>query len=102
LDSWDSLNRNGFLLLDVRDAEEFSRGHVPGARNIPLPELRRRLPELSIGQEIRLYCGVGQRAYYASRLLLQNGFRVRNLSGGYQTFLSFQNAGLLKANEVEV
>jgi len=97
LADWESLGRNGFLLLDVRDAEEFADSHIPGARNIPLPELRRRLGELPANQSIWLYCGVGQRAYYASRLLQQHGFRVCNLPGGYQTYVSFRNAGMLES-----
>lgn len=93
--SWSKLNANGFLLLDVREADEYQQGHIPGAKNIPLGELRRRLSELPFDREIRLYCAGGQRAYYASRLLTQQGFRAQNLPGGYQTYLSFRDAGLL-------
>jgi rhodanese-related sulfurtransferase len=93
--SWNRLGSNGFLLLDVRDPDEYERGHIPAAKNIPLGELRRRLPELPHDREIRLYCAGGQRAYYASRLLAQHGFRAQNLPGGYQTYLSFRDAGLL-------
>jgi NADPH-dependent 2,4-dienoyl-CoA reductase/sulfur reductase-like enzyme/rhodanese-related sulfurtransferase len=94
--AWGTLRSNGALLLDVREPDEFESGHIPGARNIPLPELRQRLNELPASREIRLYCGVGQRAYYASRLLKQRGFRVQNLSGGYKTYLSYRNAGMFK------
>jgi NADPH-dependent 2,4-dienoyl-CoA reductase/sulfur reductase-like enzyme/rhodanese-related sulfurtransferase len=94
--AWESLNHNGYLLLDVRQPDEFRDGHIPGASNIPLPELRQRLAELPQEKEIHLYCGVGQRAYYASRLLTQHGFRVKNLPGGYKTYLSCRNAGLIK------
>jgi NADPH-dependent 2,4-dienoyl-CoA reductase/sulfur reductase-like enzyme/rhodanese-related sulfurtransferase len=93
---WESLNHNGYLLLDVRQPDEFREGHIPGASNIPLPELRGRLGELPREKEIRLYCGVGQRAYYASRVLAQHGFRVKNFPGGYRTYLSCRNAGLIK------
>ncbi|MEI6278790.1 MAG: FAD-dependent oxidoreductase [Verrucomicrobiae bacterium] len=71
----------GFL-LDVRDPEEFSGGHAPDALNIPLNALRSRLGELPRDREILVYCHSGQRAYYATRILLQNGFAARNLSGG--------------------
>jgi NADPH-dependent 2,4-dienoyl-CoA reductase/sulfur reductase-like enzyme/rhodanese-related sulfurtransferase len=94
---WSTLCSNGALLVDVREPDEFESGHIPGARNIPLPELRSRLNELPTSHEIRLYCGVGQRAYYASRLLKQRGFRVRNLSGGYKTYVSCRNAGMFKS-----
>jgi rhodanese-related sulfurtransferase len=39
-----------------------------------------------------VYCGVGQRAYYAVRFLLQRGFRAANLSGGYATYRALQAA----------
>ncbi len=55
---------------------------VPGAVNIPLPELRARLGELPRDREILVICRSGQRAYYATRILLQNGFKARNISGG--------------------
>jgi NADPH-dependent 2,4-dienoyl-CoA reductase/sulfur reductase-like enzyme/rhodanese-related sulfurtransferase len=95
LASWQKLGSNGFLLLDVRDSDEYAQGHISGAKSIPLTELRRRLPELPRDREIRLYCAGGQRAYYAARLLIQHGFRAQNLPGGYQTYLSFRHAGLL-------
>ena len=55
---------------------------VPGAVNIPLRQLRARLGELPRDREILVICRSGQRAYYATRILLQNGFKARNLSGG--------------------
>jgi NADPH-dependent 2,4-dienoyl-CoA reductase/sulfur reductase-like enzyme/rhodanese-related sulfurtransferase len=71
----------GFL-LDVRNPPELAVESVPGAVNIPLPQLRARLGELPKDQEIQVICRSAVRAYYATRILLQNGFRVRNLSGG--------------------
>ena len=77
---WNSI-RDEFL-LDVRNPEELAVEHVPGAVNIPLPQLRSRLGELPREREILVICRSGQRAYYATRILLQNGFKARNLSGG--------------------
>ncbi len=71
-------------VLDVRTREEFAAGHVPEAVNIPLDELRDRLAELPRDRQIVAYCQVGQRGYMATRLLLQKGFDVVNLSGGYR------------------
>ena len=73
--------RNGFL-LDVRNPPELAVESVPGALNIPLPELRARLDELPRDREISVICRSGQRAYYATRILMQNGFKVRNIAGG--------------------
>lgn len=73
-------------VLDVRTGAEFDRGHIQGAVNIPLDELRSRLAELSADREIWVVCGVGLRAYNATRILMQNGYNVKNLSGGMQTY----------------
>ncbi len=77
---WDSAEK-GFL-LDVRNPPELAVESVPGAVNIPLPELRGRLKELPKDREILVICRSAQRAYYATRILLQNGFKARNISGG--------------------
>lgn len=74
------------FLLDVRTPTEFAAGHMPGAINIPLDELRSRLSELPKNQEIAAYCKVGQRGYVATRILQQAGFSVVNVSGGYTTY----------------
>ncbi len=71
----------GFL-LDVRDAFELAVEAVPGAMNIPLSELRGRLGELPRDKEINVICRSGQRAFAATRILMQNGFKAKNISGG--------------------
>ena len=80
LSHWTALN--GRFLLDVREPMELAVEQVPGAANIPLPSLRQRLGELPHDREILVICRSGQRAYYATRILLQNGFNARILSGG--------------------
>jgi len=75
------------VLVDVRTAEEYAAGHIPGSVHIPVDELRDRLGELPRDKEIWVYCQVGQRGYYASRILAQKGFRVKNLSGGYRSYV---------------
>jgi NADPH-dependent 2,4-dienoyl-CoA reductase/sulfur reductase-like enzyme/rhodanese-related sulfurtransferase len=80
----------GYVLLDVRTSPEFDAGHIPGAVNVPVDELRRRLDELARDREIAAYCQVGQRGYLATRILLQAGFRAVNLGGGYKTYLMHQ------------
>lgn len=73
-------------MLDVRTPEEFSAGTIPGAKNIPVDELRGRLGELSKEKEYLVFCRVGLRGYLACRILAQNGFKSRNLTGGYITY----------------
>ena len=80
LSHWGSLD--GALLLDVRQPAELVVESVPGAINIPLPQLRTRLGELPRDREIHVICRSAQRAYYATRILLQNGFKAKNISGG--------------------
>ncbi len=71
-------------LLDVRTVREFETGHIDGAANIPVDEIRERLNEIPAGKRIDIYCEAGLRGYLASRILRQNGFNeVFNLSGGY-------------------
>jgi NADPH-dependent 2,4-dienoyl-CoA reductase/sulfur reductase-like enzyme/rhodanese-related sulfurtransferase len=76
-----STARDGFM-LDVRDPVELAVENVPEAVNIQLGELRSRLDELPRDKEINVFCRSGQRSYYATRILLQNGFKVRNITGG--------------------
>jgi NADPH-dependent 2,4-dienoyl-CoA reductase/sulfur reductase-like enzyme/rhodanese-related sulfurtransferase len=77
------------FLLDVRLPSEFSAGHIPGAVNIPVDDLRSRLSEIPTGRKIVTYCQVGQRGYLATRILLQAGFPAVNIGGGFKTFQLF-------------
>ena len=77
---WSSVD--GAFLLDVRNPPELAVESVAGAVNIPLPQLRARLGELPRDREIAVICRSAVRAYYATRILLQNGFKAKNISGG--------------------
>jgi NADPH-dependent 2,4-dienoyl-CoA reductase/sulfur reductase-like enzyme/rhodanese-related sulfurtransferase len=70
------------FLLDVREPVELTVEHVPGSVNIPLGQLRSRLDELPRDKEIHVICRSGQRAFTATRCLMQNGFDASVLSGG--------------------
>ena len=80
------LKDRDICLLDVRSDIERERGHIPGSKHIPLPELRQRYSELPKDQLIVTYCQSGQRSYNALRFLQQHGYTVKNLSGGYLTW----------------
>jgi NADPH-dependent 2,4-dienoyl-CoA reductase/sulfur reductase-like enzyme/rhodanese-related sulfurtransferase len=92
---WLELERTDALLLDVRDPAEFAAEPMPHAINLPLSQLRDRYAELPMDRDIWICCGVGQRAYYATRFLAQHGYRPRNLSGGYATYQALRAAGLV-------
>jgi len=84
--TWDEvgkLDKDDYILLDVRTEREFKRGHVEGAVNIPLDSLRDRIHELDKSKIIVTYCKVGIRGYIAERILTQKGFKVFNVTGGY-------------------
>ncbi|MFC1490085.1 FAD-dependent oxidoreductase [Candidatus Latescibacterota bacterium] len=78
------------FLLDVRTKFEFSAGTIPGAVNIAVDDLRDLLEELPKEKEILITCQVGLRGYLACRILKQHGFKCRNLSGGYKTYIDFE------------
>lgn len=77
---WNSLNSG--ILLDVREIAELSVDKVEGAIHIPLGQLRKRISELPPDKVINVFCRSGQRSYLATRILLQNGFDARTISGG--------------------
>lgn len=90
----DTMNKDDYILVDVRTEEEFQNGHVDGAINIPVDSLRSRLSELDSKKTIVEYCQVGLRGYVADRILSQHGYQVRNVTGGYKsaTALKFESA----------
>jgi len=79
------------VVVDVREPVELAAEEVEGVVNIPLSQLRGRLDELPRDKTIHVFCRSGQRSYYATRVLLQNGFDVKNISGGVlsRTYASF-------------
>jgi len=91
---WNQLDEADYI-LDVRSAGEFNRGNIPSSVNIPVDELRNRLNELPQDTTINVYCTVGIRSYIACRILIQNGFIARNISGGFITHRSYQNKEML-------
>ncbi|WP_194437157.1 FAD-dependent oxidoreductase [Vibrio fluminensis] len=80
------------ILLDVRNPGERENGnHLSGDINIPVDQLRQRINELPKDKEIVIYCQVGLRGNVAYRQLVNNGYRARNLIGGFRTY-KFANA----------
>jgi len=77
----------GDPVIDVRTPAEFDAGHIPGALNFPLDELRQHTDELPTGPLV-VHCQVGLRGHIATRILTQLGFAARNLDGGYRTWLA--------------
>lgn len=87
-DEIENLDLEKNILVDVRTPLEFSLGHLEGAVNIPHENLRQRMDEIPKDKAVILYCQVGARAYFAERILKENGYDdVKNLSGGYKTYI---------------
>ena len=80
-----SKDPNAFL-LDTRNPMEYLAGTIPGFINIPLDSLRDRLDEIPKDKTIYVTCQIGLRGYIAARILMQNGYDVYNLSGGYRLY----------------
>jgi NADPH-dependent 2,4-dienoyl-CoA reductase/sulfur reductase-like enzyme/rhodanese-related sulfurtransferase len=91
LSHWDTVD--GAVLLDVREQFELAVEDVTDAVNIPMGELRSRLDELPRDREILVVCRSGQRAYTATRCLLQNGFDAKVVSGGMLSHTILAPAG---------
>ena len=84
-DEFMAYSKDNAIVLDVRTKMEFRNGKIEGAINIPVDSLRDRLGEIDKSKEVLAYCQVGLRGYVAARILTQNGFKVKNLTGGYKS-----------------
>jgi len=79
-----SARRDELFLLDVREPDEWSAGHVPGSVHIPLRELGPRQAELPTDRTILCVCRSGNRSGMVTRALAEAGYQVENLEGGLQ------------------
>ena len=85
---WNEIDQfvsNGYQLIDVRSADEYARGFIPGALSMPVDEIRDRISELS-NKNLLVNCQVGQRGHTATLLFKELGFNAVNLDGGYLTW----------------
>jgi phage shock protein E len=78
---------NAPVVIDVRSAEEFAAGHIPGALNIPFAEVAGRISEVAAPDGVALYCMVGPRARLGEQALLESGYtKVLHIEGGMQAW----------------
>jgi rhodanese-related sulfurtransferase len=81
-------------LIDVREPEEFKKGHILGARNIPLSQMRQRLKEVRNDQPVYLYCESGFRSARAANFLKKKKYgSLHHLQGGFRKW-----TGRVKSN----
>jgi rhodanese-related sulfurtransferase len=75
------------VVIDVRSAEEFKAGHIPGALHIPFAEVATRISEVAAPEGVALYCMVGPRARLGEQALLESGYtKVLHIEGGMQAW----------------
>lgn len=85
------------ILLDVRQPEEYEKGHIPGALLIPLPELLDKLAELNTEKKIITYCRLGRRSLAAAQLIAdERDSEVYTIDGGIMAW-----NGLVATGDVE-
>lgn len=72
-------------LIDVREPNEFESGHILGARNIPLTQLKMRMKEIRPDKPVYLYCQSGARSGRAAQMLYKKGYKdLSHLKGGFK------------------
>lgn len=84
-----SNNENDYLVVDVRQENEYTSGHVPGAKLIPLNALGNHLPELALGKDLFFYCHSGARSEVASIMAAEEGrdaHKIFNITGGFRSY----------------
>ncbi len=74
------------VLLDVREDDEWQRGHAAGAQHIPMGEVPARIGEIDPGAKLFVVCHLGGRSLRVARYLAQNGYEPINVSGGMQAW----------------
>ena len=82
LDSFASAHAAGAVVLDVRNADEYDAGHVPGAKLIPLGQLGARQDEIPDGNPVYVICATGGRSLAATRAMVHAGYRAVSVAGG--------------------
>jgi rhodanese-related sulfurtransferase len=78
------------VLLDVREDDEWQRGHAPGAQHIPMGQVPSRIEEIDADATLFVVCHAGGRSQRVARYLARNGYAPVNVSGG---MLAWAGAG---------
>lgn len=75
------------VLLDVREHDEWQRGHAEGATHIPMGEVPARMAEIDSGAELFVVCAAGGRSLRVAQYLQRNGFQPVNVDGGMHAWV---------------
>ena len=79
-------HRSGCYVIDVRETHEYARGHVPGARSVPLTQLTRHAHELPKDRRVHVICASGHRSRVGSRILGAAGVECVSVAGGTEAW----------------
>jgi rhodanese-related sulfurtransferase len=82
LDELEQARATGATIIDVRESDEYTAGHVPGAQLMPLGIVPVRANELPTDQPVYVICGSGGRSYQAAEVLSGAGIDARSVAGG--------------------
>lgn len=88
IETFAALHASGVTVIDVREPDEYTDAHVPGAALIPLGEVPDRVAEVPEGETVYLVCAVGGRSGRATELLLGQGRDVVNVAGGTKAWIA--------------
>ena len=87
IDEVETKMNEGFIVLDVREPDEFAEGHIPAAQNKPLSVLQQDdLSELSKEEKYIVICRSGNRSQTASEILVNEGYEVVNVASGMSSW----------------
>jgi len=78
-------------IIDIREPDDFAKGHIPGAVNVPMSELPGRIDEIEWGDDVVVACPIGQSSVQAARLIgsyeeIDDPDSVRSMQGGYDAW----------------
>ncbi|MDD2219930.1 MAG: rhodanese-like domain-containing protein [Desulfoplanes sp.] len=94
-----------YEIIDVRQPQEYTKGHIPGAKLIPLGEIEERMDEFSTDQDLLFYCRSGARSMAAASLVRDTGVSFRgiyNLVGGYGGYEGTGLVGMPRLDTIDL
>jgi rhodanese-related sulfurtransferase len=80
------IGKSNVLIIDIRDKDQYKKGHIPTAINIPYREFEYKKCQLPSDRELILYCDRGNLSLFLARDLSKEGFRVKNIYGGIHAY----------------
>ena len=98
IDEFARRREQGTPVIDVREPDEYTAGHVPGATLIPLATVPARIGEVPSGGEVLVICRTGGRSRRAAEILISNGISATNVAGGTKAWME-SGRGITRGEE---